>query len=183
MPLPLIGLGLGVAGAIGDLFGNKKANRKLEALIGQDPSYKVNPIAGERLDFARQLLKARTPGMATAERNIYANQGTQMSRIARNATDSSQLLALGATSQAQTNQSLENLGMQESQDYYNRLGILNQAQEGMINEGDKVYQDQVRRFEDLAKIRGAQNQNRQNTWQGVSNMGFGLLNFGLSAGY
>lgn len=180
--LPLVGLGVGIAGAIGGLFGNRRANKRLESLIKQNPSYKANPIAAERLGFAKQLLNSRMPGAATIERNIYANQSNTLSNINRGATDSSQALALASGIQGQTNQSFQDLGVQESQDYYNRLGNLNDAQQGAISEGDKVYQDQVRRFQDLAQIRGAQNANTQNTWQGISNLGMGVMNFGLSGG-
>lgn len=181
--LPLIGAGLGLVGAIGGLFGNKRANKRLESLIGQDPKYNSNPIAGDRMSLAKQLLNGRMPGAASVERNIMGNQGNAITNINKVATDSSQALALGANIQGQTNQAFQQLGQQESQDYQRRYGNLVGAQEGMIQEGDKVYQDQVRRFEDLAKIRGAQNQNSQNAWKSISNAGMGIMNFGLSAGY
>lgn len=180
--LPLIGLGIGAIGAIGKLFGNRRANKRLEQLIGQDPTYKANPIAGDRMALAQQLLNSRSPGAANVERNIYGSQGNALANASKYATDSSQMLAAGGMAQGQSNEAFENLGQQETQDYQRRYGNLVGAQEGMIQEGDKVYQDQVRRFEDLAKIRGAQNANTQNSWQGVSNLGFGLANFGLSAG-
>lgn len=180
-PLGIIGLGAGLVGGIGSLFGNKKSNKGLEDLLRQNPSYQKNPIAGQRLALAQQLLNARMPGAASLERNIFSNQANTLGQINRNATDASQALALASASQGQTNQALGQLGVQESQDYYNRLQNLTGAQQGMIEEGDKVYQDQIRRFQDLAAIRGAQNQNRQNTWSGISNLGFGLANFGLAA--
>lgn len=182
-PLAAIGAGLGLIGAIGNLFGARKANKRLEALIGQNPTYKQNPIAGQRLALAQQLLNARMPGAASMERNIYGTQANTLANIQRNATDSSQALALAAGTQGQTNQAFNQLGIQEGQDYYNRLGNLTGAQQGMIQEGDKVYQDQVRRFQDLAAIRGAQTQNTANAWNSVSNLGFGAMNFGLAGGF
>lgn len=181
-PISAIGAGVGLIGTIGSLFGNARANRRLEQLIKQNPTYKENPIARERMALAQQLLNARMPGAAALERNIYTNQAGTLDQIQRNATDSSQALALAAGVQGQTNQAFQNLGVQEAQDYYNRLNNLGSAQQGVIAEGDKVYQDQVRRFQDLAQIRGAQNANRQNSWGTVSNLGFGLMNYGLAAG-
>lgn len=179
-PLSAIGMGVGLIGGIGSIFGNRKSNRELEKLIKQNPTYQSNPIASQRMALAQQLLNARMPGAASMERNIYGNQANTIAQINRNATDSSQALALSAGTQGQTNQAFNQLGMQEGQDYYNRLNNLTGAQQGMIQEGDKVYQDQVRQFQDLAAIRGAQNNNRQAAWSGVSNMGFGLMNFGLA---
>lgn len=181
-PLSALGLVGGIVGGVGGLFGNRKSNRRLEDLIKQNPTYKQNPVAGQRLALAQQLLNARMPGAASLERNIFSNQANALGQINRNATDASQALALASASQGQTNQAFNQLGIQESQDYYNRLQNLTGAQQGMIEEGDKVYQDQVRKFQDLAAIRGAQNQNRQNTWQGISNLGFGLANFGMAGG-
>lgn len=181
-PLAAIGLGAGLIGGIGSLFGNKKSNKRLEELLGQNPTYQQNPIAGQRLALAQQLLNARMPGAASMERNIYGVQANADSNVDRNATDASQALAMKAAIAGQTNQQFSQLGIQEQQNYYNNLNNFTGAQEGMIQEGDKVYQDQIRRFQDLAAIRGAQNQNRQNVWNGISNMGFGLASFGLSAG-
>jgi len=90
---------------------------------------------------------------------------------------------LGAASQGQTNKAFGDLATQEAQDYQRRYGNLVGAQEGEIAEGDKVHQDEVRRFQDLAQIRGAQNQNTQNTLGSLSNLGFGIANFGISGGF
>lgn len=179
----LIAGGIGLAGAIGKMFGRGKANKQMDKLLAQNPIYAVNPLAKQRLGLANLLLNARMPGAATVERNIYQNQANQVGRLQNNATDSSQLLALGAAAQGQTNQDFMNLGVQEAQDYQRRYGNVVGAQEGMIREGDKVFDDQVRRFQDTAQIRSMQNENRQNNWGDISNLGFAGMNFGLQAGF
>lgn len=181
-PLSAAGLGIGLIGGIGSIFGSRRSNRELEKLLKQDPKYAINPIAQQRMGLAQTLLNARMPGAAAAERNIYGNQANALGQINRNATDASQALALAAASQGQTNQAFGNLAQQEAGDYQRRYGNLIGAQEGMINEGDKVYQDQVRRFQDLASIRGAQNQNRQNSWNSLSSLGFGMAGMGMFGG-
>lgn len=180
--LPLIGLAVGVAGGIGRLFSRGKANKDLKKLMGQDPAYKENPLAKQRLGLASTLLNARMPGVAQAERNIFSNQANQVSNINRNATDSAQALALATGTQGQTNEAFSNLGMAEAQDYQRRYGNYNQAQEGVIQEQDKVFNDGVRRFENKVGMQGKINENRQNSWGEISNLGFGLANFGLSGG-
>lgn len=180
--LGLLGAGLGLVGAVGNIFGAGRANRRLNQLMKKNPIYKENPIAAQRLGLAQQLLNARQPGAAALERNIYGNQATTLAQVNRNSTDASQALALAAGVQGQTNQAFNQLGIQEGQDYYNRLNNLNSAQDAKIAEGDKVFQDQVRRFNDMAAIRGAQTQNTANAFSTVSNLGFGLMNFGLSGG-
>jgi hypothetical protein len=179
-PLSAIGMGVGLIGGIGSIFGNRKSNRELDKLLKQNPAYQSNPIAAQRMALAQQLLNARQPGAAAAERNIYGAQANSMANVQRNATDSSQALALAAGIGGQTNQAFGDLAQQEAQGYQQRYQNLVGAQEGMIQEGDKVYGDQVRRFQDLAAIRGMQNQNRQSSWQGISNLGFGLANYGAA---
>lgn len=177
-----VGMGIGLIGGIGGIFGNKKSQRELNRLIGQDPRYTANPIAAQRMGLAQTLLNARMPGAAAGERNIYQNQANMMGNVNRNATDASQALALAAAGQGQSNQAFGNLATQEAQDYQRRYGNLVQAQEGQIQEGDKVFQDQVRRFGDLAQIKGMQAQNRQAMWQSLGNLGFGLMGVGMANG-
>ncbi len=181
-PLAIGGAALGLIGGVANLFGSRKANKRLDRLMKQNPTYQSNPIAAQRMALAQQLLNARMPGAAAQERNIYGAQANANASVERSATDASQALAVKAAIAGQTNQQFNQLGVQEGQDYYNRLNNLTGAEQGMIAEGDKVYQDQVRRFQDLAQIRGMQTRNTQNAWQGVSNLGFGLLNFGLAGG-
>lgn len=182
-PLSIIGAGVGLIGGIGKLFGAGKANRRLSQLQREDPTYKANPLAGQRLAYAQQLMNARMPGAAAAERNIYGNQAGALGGIQRNATDSSQALALAAGVQGQTNQAFEQLGQQENQDYMGRVNNLTGAQQGSINESDKVYQDEVRRWQDKAQIQGAQTQNTSNMWESLSNLGFAGMNFGMAGGF
>jgi hypothetical protein len=181
-PLSIAGLGLGLIGGIGNIFGNRKANRKLDELMRSNPQYQANPLARQQMGLAQTLLNARMPGAAAAERNIYQNQANMLGQVNRNATDASQALALAAAGQGQSNQAFGNLATQEAQDYQRRYGNLAQAQQGVINEDDKVFQDKVRQFQDRAQIMGAQNANRQNSWSGISNLGFGMMNLGLGGG-
>lgn len=185
------GLGLSAIGEIGKIFGRGAANRRLRKLLEQDPQWKdryvINPVAQQRLGLAQQLLNARMPGAAGAERNIYNNEANTNASFSRNATNSAQLLNLLSASQGQTNDALNKLGIEESQDYGNRLQNLNSAQQGIITEGDKVYQDKqykheddVRRFHDKLGVYGAMNQNNQANWGSLSNFGFGLANMGAA---
>ena len=192
MPIPaLVGLGIGLIGGIGKMIGRGRANRELKSLAKQDPTYSADPrimqIANQRLGLANTLLSARMPGAAAAERNIYTNQANQLAGLNRGATDASQALAVAAGIGGQTNQAFENLGQQEAQDYYRRLENQGQAQQGVMNEATRIegnqYQDQLRKYQNKLDIQGAIQQNRQNTWGDISNLGFGLADFGMSGGF
>lgn len=154
----------------------------MDQLLAQDPKYTENPLARQQLGLATTLLNARMPGSAAAERNIYVNQANQLARLDRGATDASQALAVASGIGGQTNQAFNELGMNEAQDYQRRYGNLVGAQQGLISEQDKVFNDDIRRYGDKVAIRGAQNENRQNSWGDISNFGFGLANFSASGG-
>lgn len=184
MPLgAALGLITGIGGAVSKLFGRKKANRALDELLTHDPTYQRNKTVDSRLGLASTLLNSRMPGAATVERNIYGNQANQFGQINRNATDASQAIAAAAGTQAGADQAFNKLGLEEEQDYQRRYGNFTNAQESSINEDDKVYQDQVRKFGVLAQIRGAQSGNNTAGAQDVSNLGFGLADFGLNGGF
>ncbi len=159
----------GAIQGVANIFRQKKANKALDQLLGQDVRYQQNPFAKQQLNTAQQLFGGRMFGAPQLERNIFSNQGMQLSNIGRNATDSSQALALGAAAQGNTNQALSDLQIKEAQNKYSLLGNLNQAYGTMINEGGKDYQDKVRRFGNLASIRGQQQQNKTNALNGVFN--------------
>ena len=177
MPLPLLlGLGMGLVGAVGKAVGRGKANREMNTLLAKNPVYQENPLARQRLGLAQTLLNARMPGATAVERNLFTNQATQLNRLDRGATDASQAIAAAAGIGAQTDNSLNQLGVTEAQDYQRRLGNVFDAQQGLIMEGDKVFNDQTRRYNDEFAVRGAQQQNRQNTWGDISNFGFSFAN-------
>lgn len=157
-----------VQGAI-NAIQSRKANKELESLLGQDPSYQSNPLAAQQLAMAQNLYNGRMEGAASQERNIYQNQANTFNAVNKNATDSSQALALAGASQGQSNQAFAGLRQQEAQNKYGMLQNLNQAYAGMIGEGDKVYNDKIRRYGDLAQIRGMQRQNKTNAVNGIFN--------------
>ena len=187
----IAGVGLGLIGGIGKMFGRAKANRELKALAKQDPTYSADPrimqMANQRLGLANTLLNARAPGAMQAERNIYSTQGNQLAGLNRSATDASQALAVAAGIGGQTQDAFTNLGQQEAQDYYRRLENQGQAQQGVMNEAQRIegnmFNDQLRKYQNKMDIQGAIQQNRQNTWGDISNLGFGLADFGMSGGF
>ena len=185
-----VAVGVAGVGLVGKALSRHKANNTMDKLIQQDPNYATsaagianNKLASGRLSLAQTLLNARMPGAARAERNIYTTQANQLGSISRNATDSSQALALGASTLGQTNQAFDQLSGQEAQDYQRRYGDVENAQEGVINEQNKQFQDDTRRFGDTTQFKGAQAANRAANWGDLSNFGFGLADFGASGGF
>jgi hypothetical protein len=121
------------------------------------------------------------PGALAAERNIYGTQSNALAGLQRNATDASQLLATAGAVQGQTQNAFGDLAMQEAQDYQRRFGNYAAANQDMVAEGDKMYNDQLRRYGNQVQMQGAINENKAAMWGDISNMGFGLGDF-LGAG-
>ncbi len=180
-----IAVGVGVAGVVGGAISRGKANRKLSKLQQQAEAnkYTANPLAQKRLDLANTLLNARMPGASQAEKNIYATGANQQGIIRRNATSGTQALALGAGLQAQEGEQFNQLAQMETGDYQRRLANQENAQQGVINEGDKEQMSKQNVLGQTAQLQGAQSANNANTWQSVSNLGFSAANFGMNGGF
>jgi hypothetical protein len=174
--------GIGLAGGIGKMIARGKSNREMRNLQKQDPKYAANPLAAQRLSYARALRDARMPGAATAERNITGAMGNTLTTAQNNASDSSQFLALAGAAQGQAQKGFENLGMAEAQDQQRRMGNWEQALQGQIGEEQNVFNDELRRYGNQVQMQGAQAENRANTWGDISNMGFGLADFAQAGG-
>lgn len=171
-PITLASLGIGLFGSVGKMFGRGAANRQLRALEARMPKYQENPLAAQRLGMAQALLNARMPGAAAAERNIYQTQANQIAAAERAATDPNQILLAGAGATGQAQQAFGQLSQAEAADYQRRYGNLAAAQEAQMAEQQRAYEDQMRRYQMQAQIEGAQQENRQNTWGDISNLGF-----------
>ncbi len=174
------GLVVGVGGAVGKGIARSNANKKLKQLEKENPIYKASELPGQRLALAKTLLNARTPGAASAERNIYANRANTIANNERGATSSNQLLLAGSAAQGMTDDSFNKLSAIENDDYQRRYENEVNAEMGMINEDDKVFADSQRRWQDKVGIQGAIAANRAATWGDVSNVGFQAANLGMT---
>lgn len=169
-PIGLISTGLGLVGSIGKMFGRSKANRELEKLLAKRPEYR------NQAGLAQTLLNARMPGAAQAERNIYQQEANQIANAQRGATSGNQLLLAGAGATGMANQAFGQLGQAEAADYQRRYGNVVSAQQ-------QDYEAAMQRYAQEAQIRGAQQENRQNTWGDVSGLGFGFANLAAQGAF
>jgi len=182
MPI-IVGAGLGLAGSIGKMAQRGRANRELKELMKTMPQYKENPLFAQRLGLAQTLLNARMPGAAAAERNIYQTQANQMANVQRGATSGSDVLLAGAGAAGQAGQAFNQLGQAEAADYQRRYGNLAAAQESQAQEQQRVYEDQLRRFQMQTQLQGAMQENRAATWGDIGNLGMGVMNASLAGGF
>lgn len=162
----------------GKLFAGMKQNKLANEINPQDITYRENPYARQNLGIINQLFNARMPGAAAAGRQISANQANQMNNVNRLATDSSTALALGLASEGQANEAANQLAMQEGSQKYGLLDNLSSAYKTLIGEGDKVYQDQLRKFNNDVNEKSAL---RKSSMENLTGFGSDLLSAGITA--
>jgi hypothetical protein len=154
MPIPLL---LAAAPAIASsVFGAVKGIQSLNQAKKIKPEYyeygdprlvgKESTYARQMLGQAQMQLNARNPFAAAQQRGILGSQANAMAGAQRAVTDPSQALAMTAALQANTDQAMFGQAAQEQQAYQQRMGNLMGAQQVMISEGDKLYQDRMRKF-------------------------------------
>jgi hypothetical protein len=137
-----------------------KESKKINPIFNQ---YKSSPFAKQQLGIAQNMFNGRMAGAGGLERNLQSSQASQMANAGRNATDSSQLLALGGASQGLTNDALGDLQIREAQNKQAMLQNLNQAYETNIGEGNKEYDSMLEKYKmdsqrkDALRSSGAQN--------------------------
>jgi hypothetical protein len=171
----IAGMAVGTAGTIISNISGDVTKRRLSRLEDKDPSYTADPNVSQKYGLAEQLLNARMPGASQAQANIYGAQAQQQGSIERNATDGSQALAMGAANTANTDKAFSNLGMQEAGNYNNMLANYNQANQGMTDEHDKVYQDAVRKWQDSVNITMARGNISQGQGQNMVALGGSIM--------
>jgi len=174
------GAAIGIAGGVMNTVQRLIANSKMKSLMKNEPVYKENPEARQRYALSKTLLNARMPGAGAAEKNIYTTQGNIISNAQRSATDSNNLLLAGSAAQGISNRAFQDLGMNEAADYQRRYNNFEAGNEAVVREGDKVFNDNVRRFENKVQMEGAANENIQNSIKDISNLGFALEDYGMA---
>lgn len=163
----LLGLAGGIVGAIGGAGARARANAELER-----QNKRKEEFGKERLGLAKTIFGGRMPGATALENQILSNQANTIGTVQKNATDVGQVIGAATNSQVATNNAYQDLQVKEGQDWTRRYGVLN----GAYDDYNQIMDDQI-------AMKGAQAQNEGQTWQELSNLGFGVANFGLAGGF
>lgn len=165
--LPVVFGALGAAGAAFKAIQAIKQNSLANDINPNDPTYQVSPYAKANLGLAQSLYNGRMAGATDLQRNIQSNQATTLGAIDRNATSSSQALALAGATQGQSNAAMQNLQMNEAQNKYALAGQVANANRDLTTEEGKVYQDQLRKYENDVQAKAALRQASANNLSGL----------------
>lgn len=168
---PIVQGAMGTVGTIFSSIAGMKADKQLSKLLKTDPEYKSSPYAANNLGMAQTLLNSRMAGAANRQNNILSNGANVRAGIGRNATDSSQALALMAGTQGGSDQSFNDLQMQEGQDAAMKQANLMGANNAMTQEHKDLFDDSVRRWQDQVNTTMTQYKMRQKGGSDWSQMG------------
>lgn len=159
----LASLGGGLISGIGGLIAGRRQTKRNMADLNATGQYEANPMAAQQLALMQNLYNGRMAGASGMEQNIYGNQANVSAGVQRNATDASQALAMMAGLQGQSNDAFAQLAQREAMDRMQRAGMVAGAQNTMINEGDKVFQDKLRFLQAKMGIRAVGTENTMNS--------------------
>ena len=173
----LAGAGIGLIGSIGKMFGTGKANRELEATKNRIRAMQINPEYARQAGLTQTQLQGRMAGASQAERNIYQQGANTQANINRAATDPMQAILGAGGIQGQTNQAFNQLAGQEQADYANRLARMMEAGMNKAQAEDAL---NMQKLQMETQLSGAQQENKQNVWGSLSNLGFAAADVGLN---
>lgn len=173
---------MGTVGQIFSSIAGIKADKKLSKLLESDPTYTSSPYAQNNLGYAQMLLNSRMTGAANREKNIQTSGANTRAGISRNATDSSQALALMAGTQGQQDQSVNDLALQEGQDATQKQSNFFNANKDMTTEHKDLFDDKVRRWQDEVNTTMTQYKMRTKGGSDIGQLGSGLGSMGGGGG-
>ena len=130
-----------------------------------------SPYAKQMMGLAQTQLNARSPYATAQQRSILSSQAGAQAAGQRAITDPSQLLAMSPVYQGLAGQQEFNRAAQEQQQYQQKLSQLTGAQQVMIGEGDKTYQDRLRKYQmDMDLKQALASAGRQTTLSSMQNL-------------
>lgn len=143
---------------IGGIFKGIQGHRQQKmanAIHPVNAVYHTSPYAQNQLSTVQQMMNGRMAGASNEEQNIAGNFANSMAGVDRNSTNGSQSLAMLAGLQGNANNAYSQLGQQEAMNKQNMLGYLSSANQGMTDENGKVYNDQLRNYNNDLQAKNA----------------------------
>jgi hypothetical protein len=175
-----IGLVAAGIGSVGKAIGRSQANKQMKKLLAEQPKYQENPLAGQQYALAQNMFNAQMPG---TQQYLSGIERTRASQIAAAERGGDNTLLAAAAAGGQANEAGQALAGQQAAYKQSAYGNVAAANQGLIGEQDKVYNDQLRQYQNRAQIEGAINENRQNTWGDIANAGLGVASMGMNGAF
>jgi hypothetical protein len=138
-----------------------------------DVTYEASPYAKEMLAGRRQRMNSRMAGADAAGRSLQQNKANVVGTATRNATSGAQMLSVAAAAQGQADSGAARLQQMENSNDQANANALDRALGTNIAEGDKVFNDKMRKFMQERRAKDAlmqsSMQNKAAAWDGLDN--------------
>jgi hypothetical protein len=167
-----LSIGTGLLGAATGI-GQKKEANKINPVY---KAYETSQYAKDMHGTAQMRLNARNP-QAEAQRRAALNSGANaLAGVQRNSTDASQSMAMAGAIQGQTDQSLNNLALQDQANDQAKLANLFQAQNVLIGEDRMKYQDMLTKYQlDMGQKNALMNAGNDNMLNGLDSAATSMI--------
>lgn len=187
---PMMGIGsaLGAIGGLVNIFQGARMQR--EARNIKPDYYSINDprLKGMESQYAKDMLgraqmqaNARIPGAAQRDRQIQTGLAGTQAAVRRGAVDPSMAMQAILASQAQAGQQFDQANMLDAQFQQQREANLVNAQNTMISERDKAFQDRMNKFQmDMSLKNALRNAGQQAISSGISGMAGTLTGIGAN---
>jgi len=185
--LGMIGGGIqalgGLAQAASGIFGKKKRQRKLEAMLAERPKYQIPKEVSQYMELTRNMKDGRLSEQQDMKNALFSNRSNQLANVQRSSGSLEDQLALGVQGDAQMQDSLIKNRMSGAQERATRLANMREAGTNLAQARDQAYKlNELDPFK--MKLQGTlanDAMSRQMTFGGINQAGAGLANMGASA--
>lgn len=162
---------MGLFSAVNSLIQGGKQKRMAKRINPVQTTYETSKPIENLYAEGQNLYEGRMAGATQQEQNLLTSGANFSAAVDRSATSGSQAIAAKAAGLATTDQGFQDLALKEAEDKQRRFGVLSNVSQLMAQEGDKVYQDKLRKYYDdlnyKRALEGASMQNKANFWGGL----------------
>lgn len=178
---------MGLFAGINGLITSIQQNRLAKRINPVDATYQASPAITNLYNAGENLYQGRMPGAVAGEQNIETNAANTDAAVTRNATSGSQALAVEAGVQGQADNAITGLATKEAQDKENRFGIYSNVSQLMAEEGNKVFQDKLRKYYDdlnyKRALQGSAMQNKASFFSGLDDTAMAVVSAFAPGGF
>jgi len=146
-PLGWAGMGIGAIGSIGKLLTGLKQNKLANQINPIFSQYTGSDAVNQSLGTVQNAYQGRMAGAAAASDRILQSQANTLANASRGATDASQLLALGASTEGAADEAGIDLAGKEGQYKTGLLSNLQSAYGAKTEDERKIYESKLLKYQ------------------------------------
>jgi len=164
------------------LFGKKKRQREIDQMIAERPKYEIPKEVGQDVEMRRNLLNSRLDEQQDLVNNINTDKANSLSRVQSSSSSLEDMLAMGASADAQSQDSLMKARISGAQERSARREGMSEALSNLAG-----FRDQAFKLNELdpynMKVKMTMDNNnasREMITGGLKQAGAGISNFGTA---